>query len=59
MDACDQHPSAHDADAINAHRHEADTVALWLALAADRRSRDERTDRLRVMRLIGGEDEEA
>ena len=31
--------------------------ALWSALDADDRARDERTARLRAMRLIGGDDE--
>ncbi|MCJ2073705.1 hypothetical protein MKK75_33775 [Methylobacterium sp. J-030] len=57
MDAFDQIPSPHEIDARDASQREAETVALWLALDADRRSRDERTERLRAMRLIGGEDD--
>ena len=40
-------------------RCKAQTLALWLALDADRRARDERTARLRAMRLISGDDGEA
>jgi len=59
MDAFDQTPSPRDADVRNALGRDPETIALWLALDADRRSRDERTERLRAMRLIGGEDDAA
>ena len=35
---------------------EAEAAALWAALRADLRARDERTARLRAMRLIGGDE---
>ncbi|MCJ2060395.1 hypothetical protein MKL09_28200 [Methylobacterium sp. J-048] len=34
-------------------------AALWAAIRADLRARDERTARLRAMRLIAGDDEAA
>jgi hypothetical protein len=57
MDAFEQTPSTHDADGHHTLQQDPETIALWLALDADRRSRDERTERLRAMRLIGGEDD--
>lgn len=57
MNAFDQTPSPHDADAEAAHQQDPETIALWRALDVDRRSRDERTERLRAMRLICGDDE--
>jgi hypothetical protein len=57
MDAVDQTPSRSDAEAHDALRHDSATIALWHALAVDRQPRDERTERLRTMRLICGEDE--
>lgn len=59
MDASDQAPAAHDAETCVAPLRAADAIALWNALDADRRARDERTERLRTMRLIGGDDEGA
>jgi hypothetical protein len=56
MDAFDDAITIDGADE-SAERPDADVAALWLALAADRRARDERTARLRAMRLIGGDDE--
>lgn len=38
-------------------RHHAPAAAVWSALDADRRALDERTARLRVMRLALGDDE--
>lgn len=59
MDALSQTASTQDADARSEPRYAAQTIALWDALDADRRSRDERTARLRAMRLIGGDDGES
>ncbi|MEL6063144.1 MULTISPECIES: hypothetical protein [unclassified Methylobacterium] len=59
MDAIETTASPRDADGRDALQRDAETVALWLALDADRRARDERTERLRAMRLIGGEDDSA
>ncbi|MGU3463418.1 hypothetical protein ACLBXO_01065 [Methylobacterium sp. C33D] len=56
MDAFDHAEMARDADATIATPHESDLLALWRALDAERSARDERTARLRAMRLIGGED---
>ncbi|MGH1589116.1 hypothetical protein ACRBEV_13055 [Methylobacterium phyllosphaerae] len=56
MDAFDHTETARDADiTVDTHR-EAELLALWRALDADRSARDERTARLRAMRLIGGDD---
>lgn len=57
MDAFEQTPSPQDSEGHRVLQHDPDTLALWFALDADRRSRDERTERLRAMRLIDGEDE--
>ncbi len=57
MDAFDHTAATRDADARVSPQPKAETIALWLALDADRRARDERTARLRAMRLIGGEDD--
>lgn len=59
MDSSDQTPSARDADADVEPQRGTDAMALWIALAADRLARDERTARLRAMRLIAGEDDGA
>ncbi|PJI53201.1 hypothetical protein CTI14_31765, partial [Methylobacterium radiotolerans] len=56
MDAFDHAEMARDADETIDTTHASDLLALWRALAADRGARDERTARLRAMRLIGGED---
>ncbi|WP_426315774.1 hypothetical protein ACN9MF_14125 [Methylobacterium fujisawaense] len=56
MDAFDHAGTAHDADETPNTPHETELLALWRALAADRRARDERMARLRAMRLIGGDD---
>jgi hypothetical protein len=57
MDAVDEIPSPRDVDAHDALRRDPATIALWHAIDMDRRSRDERTERLRTMRLVCGEDE--
>ncbi|MGN8094940.1 hypothetical protein [Methylobacterium sp. 22177] len=56
MDAFDHAEMAHDADETIDTTHASDLLALWRALDADRGARDERTARLRAMRLIGSED---
>ena len=43
-------------EALDADRHVA-AEALWSAIEADRQALDERTARLRAMRLILGDDE--
>ncbi|WP_139174071.1 hypothetical protein [Methylobacterium sp. UNC378MF] len=55
MDAFDHARTVRDADEITDTPHEIELQALWRALAADRSARDERTARLRAMRLIGGD----
>lgn len=57
MDAFDHTVSPRDADRTGEKQQSAELMALWLALDADHRARDERTARLRAMRLIGGEDD--
>ena len=57
MDAFEHGESLGDAAETDESHHRSELLALWSALEADRRARDERTARLRVMRLIGGEDE--
>ncbi|SFL59429.1 hypothetical protein [Methylobacterium pseudosasicola] len=57
MDAFDHTDTATETDAAIEQQPNADLIALWTALEADRRARDERTARLRAMRLIGGYDE--
>lgn len=57
MDTVDKTLSPRDIDAHDALRRDPATIALWHALDMNRRSRDERTERLRTMRLAGGEDE--
>ncbi|MHC2108177.1 MULTISPECIES: hypothetical protein [unclassified Methylobacterium] len=54
MDAFDQRETETDA-AVELERM-AEAAALWAAIRADLRSRDERTARLRAMRLIDGDD---
>ncbi|MEE7447808.1 hypothetical protein MRF4_08245 [Methylobacterium radiotolerans] len=56
MDAFDHAELARNADETIDTPHESERLALWRALDADRSARDERTARLRAMRLIGGED---
>ncbi|MCJ2053000.1 hypothetical protein [Methylobacterium sp. J-070] len=55
MDAFEQTESLGAANETVEPQRRPELVALWLALDADRRARDERTARLRAMRLIGGE----
>ncbi|GJD33855.1 hypothetical protein [Methylobacterium aerolatum] len=43
-------------DAALAERRRLDSETLWVALRADRRSRDERTARLRAMTLAAAAD---
>ena len=57
MDAVDEMPSPRDDDAHDASLCDPATIALWHALDMNWRSRDERTERLRTMRLVCGEDE--
>jgi hypothetical protein len=57
MDAFDHAESARDADESASAQHAIEIAALWRALDAERCARDERTARLRAMRLIGGDDE--
>jgi hypothetical protein len=59
MDAFDQPDTARETDAAIEPLHNSDLIALWTALEADHRARDERTARLRAMRLIAGDDETA
>jgi hypothetical protein len=59
MDAFDHTAPMDDVAQAAPPPTEAEREALWFALEADRRARDERTARLRAMRLIGGEDEAA
>lgn len=59
MDAFDQTPPPNHAKAQRTHQDDPETIALWFALDADRRARDERTERLRAMRLTSGEDDGA
>ncbi|MEE7442348.1 hypothetical protein [Methylobacterium oryzae] len=56
MDAFDHANIARDTDETVDSPLADELVVLWRALAADRRAQDERTARLRAMRLIGGED---
>lgn len=58
MDPFTPTASAHDANARIEPRYPAQTIALWDAIDADRRARDERTARLRAMKLVGGDDDE-
>lgn len=56
MDAFESfEPSCDAADTVEPQDRSA-LLALWSALDADYRARDERTARLRAMRLIGGDD---
>jgi len=57
MDAFDQRDTG--ADTAVAPQDSPEPAALWAAIRADLRARDERTARLRAMRLIGGDDEGA
>lgn len=59
MDAFDQTVWASDGEHPVDPHHRTDIEALWLALDADRRAKDERLARLRTMKLIGGEDDAA
>ncbi|MGH1572168.1 hypothetical protein ACRAWG_17615 [Methylobacterium sp. P31] len=59
MDVFAQAESALDARETVETPCRTEAKALWLALEADRRARDERTARLRAMRLIAGDDEAA
>ncbi|MCJ2066648.1 hypothetical protein MKK63_28730 [Methylobacterium sp. J-088] len=59
MDAVDKTLSPRDVDAHDALRRDPATIALWHALDMNRQARDERTERLRTMRLVCGEDERA
>ena len=59
MEAFTPTASKQDADARVEPRYEAQTIALWDALDADRQARDERTARLRAMRLIDSDAGEA
>jgi hypothetical protein len=59
MDAFSDAKSTADAAEIVGPYQAGDARALWDALEADHRARDERTARLRAMRLIGGDDEAA
>ncbi|MBE7198431.1 MAG: hypothetical protein INR70_11600 [Parafilimonas terrae] len=55
MDAFEHDHTGRNAPACRDSQNRAELLALWLALDADRRARDERTARLRAMRLISGE----
>ena len=55
MDASDHIDEAIDADATVARQRMAEVTALWAALEADRMAQDERTARLRIMRLADGD----
>jgi hypothetical protein len=57
MDAFEHGESLRDAAETDESLHRSEVLALWSALEADHRARDERTARLRAMRLIGGDDE--
>lgn len=57
MDGFDHTVASRDADKTGEPQQSAELTALWLALDADHRARDERTARLRAMRLICGEDD--
>lgn len=59
MDAFEHGESSLDAAVTVEPRDKSELIALWSALDADHRARDERTARLRAMRLIGGDDEAA
>ena len=59
MDAFEHGESSLDAAVTVESRDKSELIALWSALDADHRARDERTARLRAMRLIGGDDEAA
>ena len=59
MDAFEHSESSLDAAVTVESRDKSELIALWSALDADHRARDERTARLRAMRLIGGDDEAA
>lgn len=59
MDAFEQTDSALDAGETVEPPRRTEAEALWLAIEADRRARDERTARLRAMRLIDGDDKAA
>ena len=54
MDAFDQRET--ETDATVEPEGIAEAALLWAAIRADLRSRDERTARLRAMRLIDGDD---
>lgn len=55
MNAFEHDHSGRDATASRDPQDRAALLALWLALDADRRARDERTARLRAMQLISGD----
>ncbi|QGY02770.1 hypothetical protein MMSR116_13425 [Methylobacterium mesophilicum SR1.6/6] len=57
MDAFEHGESLRDVAETDDLHLRGELLALWSALEADRRARDERTARLRAMRLIGGDDE--
>lgn len=57
MDALDHTGTEREIDPPTEPQRNPDLIALWTALEADRRAGDERTARLRAMRLIGGDDE--
>ncbi|MGU3662737.1 hypothetical protein ACLBX9_00905 [Methylobacterium sp. A49B] len=57
MDAFEHGESFRDVAETDDLHPRGELLALWSALEADRRARDERTARLRAMRLIGGDDE--
>ena len=57
MDAFDQTNT--ETDTATAFPDSAEAATLWAAIQADLRARDERTARLRAMRLIAGDDETA
>ncbi|GJE11942.1 hypothetical protein FOHLNKBM_2988 [Methylobacterium longum] len=59
MDAFEHGDSSCDTTVTVEPRDKSELMALWSALDADYRARDERTARLRAMRLIAGEDEAA
>ena len=54
MDAFDQRET--ETDATVEPEGIAEAALLWAAIRADLRARDERTARLRAMRLIDGDD---
>ncbi|MDP4004737.1 hypothetical protein [Methylobacterium sp. NEAU K] len=57
MDAFDHTDRSTEAGQAIEPQISPEAVALWTALEADWRARDERTARLRAMRLTAGDDE--